>query len=165
VILFVNAFVLPSAFALLPPKMDSPQARAMLLAIGLQESGFVARRQILGDERFGPARGLWQFEQGGGISGVLSHPATRRWMARVLDELRYEPDVEACYAAVEHNDVLAAAFARLNLWWVPGRLPGPGEADRGWAVYLEAWRPGTPRPDEWDANFQRAWDLTQGPIA
>ena len=41
------------ALALLPAAMNTPQARCMLLAIGLQESRFVHRRQI-----GGPARGF-----------------------------------------------------------------------------------------------------------
>ena len=58
--------VLPG-MALLPDRMDTPEARVMMLAIGLQESRFVHRRQIKG-----PARGFWQFEQGGGVIGVVS---------------------------------------------------------------------------------------------
>jgi len=45
--------ILP-ALAILPAKMDTPQARVMLLAIGLQESEFAHRRQM-GN---GPARGF-----------------------------------------------------------------------------------------------------------
>ena len=41
---YVARHVLPAAFALLPPQMDSPQARAMLMAIGWQESRFSHRR-------------------------------------------------------------------------------------------------------------------------
>ncbi|OMG90710.1 hypothetical protein [Achromobacter xylosoxidans] len=37
--------------ALLPAAMDTPAARVMLLAIGLQESRFVRRRQIGGPAR------------------------------------------------------------------------------------------------------------------
>jgi hypothetical protein len=160
VISFVNAFVLPAALALLPPRMDSPAARALLLAIGLQESEFLERRQLLNDGRIGRGRGFWQFELGGAITGVLSHPSTRAHVRRVLEELRYDdPSPEACYAAVEHNDVLAAAFARLNLWWLPGRLPRIDEANRAWVDYLEAWRPGKPREATWDANYARAWRL------
>ena len=64
---------------LLPAKMDSPQARAMLKAIALQESRFEHRKQI-----GGPARGFWQFEQGGGVRGVLNHPYSREHIRRIL---------------------------------------------------------------------------------
>lgn len=162
-ITFANTFVLPAAFALLPPRMDTPAARAMVIAIALQESRFEERRQLLDDGKIGAARGLWQFELGGGITGVLSHPATRAHVRRVLEELRYhDPSPEACYAAVEHNDVLAAVFARLNLWWLPGRLPHVDEPNKGWAQYLDAWRPGKPREHTWDGNFVRAWSIVAG---
>ncbi len=42
------------ALSLLPGKMDTPEARVMLLAIGLQESHLTFRRQ----RPTGPARGL-----------------------------------------------------------------------------------------------------------
>ena len=48
--------VLPAAFALLPTRMDSPEARALVTAICLQESALKHRRQI-----GGPARGLAPF--------------------------------------------------------------------------------------------------------
>jgi hypothetical protein len=153
VIEFVNTFVYPATFALLPAKMDTIGARGFMNAIGVQESAFAERRQLEG----GPARGFWQFEKGGGIRGVLHHASTRTHLLRVLEELRYEPTVDACYAAVEHNDVLAAAFARLNLWWLPGRLPASNDPERGWKLYLEAWRPGAPRPDKWAESWRRGW--------
>ncbi|WP_199533145.1 hypothetical protein [Thiopseudomonas alkaliphila] len=56
------------ALALLPARMKSKKAVVMMLAIGLQESRFIHRRQIKG-----PARGFWQFEKGGGVYGVLNH--------------------------------------------------------------------------------------------
>ena len=50
------------ALALLPARMSSREAEIMLLAIGLQESLFVPRRQM-GN---GPARSFWQGELGVG---------------------------------------------------------------------------------------------------
>src|SRR6185312_10462500 len=52
--------IIVPALATLPPEMDSSQARVMLLAIALQESGLRTREQD-----GGPARGLWQFERNG----------------------------------------------------------------------------------------------------
>ena len=62
--------VIPAALALLPPQMDTQEARAMLIAIALQESRLTYRKQI-----GGPARGLHQFETGG-VRAVLRHAAT-----------------------------------------------------------------------------------------
>ena len=60
----------------------------MLLAIGLQESRLTHRRQI-----GGPARGLWQFERGGGVAGVLRHAASRDHALSVCDARRVAPGV------------------------------------------------------------------------
>lgn len=145
---YIRRIVLPGALSLLPPAMDSREARVIVLAIGFQESDFEARRQH-GD---GPARGFWQFERGGGVRGVLEHPATRAAAASLLDTLNYSS--EDVYAALEHNDLLACAFARLLLWTHPAPMPADGPA--AWAYYLATWRPGKPRPDEWAANFHDA---------
>lgn len=144
------------ALRILPGQMDSRAARAMLIAVALQESRIEHRRQI-----GGPARGYWQFEQGGGVHGVLMHPACRPHIQEVLKALDYDPgsDEAACYAAIEHNDILAAAFARLLLWVLPGALPVQNAPASGWSAYVAAWHPGSPKRDTWDAFFGEAWDM------
>ena len=152
---YMLAHVVPAALALLPPSMDSQKARALLLAIALQESKFEDRVQIGG----GPARGFWQFEKGGGVTGVLTHRSTADHMRRVCTTLRYQPSVAGCYAAIRDNDVLACCFARLLLWTLPNALPARDDAAGGWHQYLVSWRPGKPHPETWDANYTRAWAL------
>lgn len=158
---YVQQYVFPAAFALLPGMMHSPEAEAMLLAIGFQESGFRHRAQIPVPH----ARGFWQFEKAGGIIGVITHPSTRRHLANACEDLRYRiPDIsldDRLYEAIEHNDVLACVFARLNLWWLPGRLPRRDEAELAWQQYLEAWRPGKPHREVWADNFSTAWAMVQ----
>jgi len=151
------AYTLPAAFALLPGVMDSPEARALLLAIGLQESGFRARRQY----GSGPARGLWQFEATAATE-VLTHPASSRHAEHLCAELLYPATAIACYPALEHADVLACGFARLLLWTLPERLAGRGAPDRAWTQYRAAWRPGQPHREAWDAHVARAWALVDG---
>lgn len=146
---------LPAAFALLPPRMDSPEARILLLAIGLQESGFRARVQHGG----GPAHGYWQFERGGGVAGVLTHPATRSHAETLCAFLDYAPETFEVYTALPNNDLLACAFARLLLWTLPGPLGRT--VGTSWQDYRAAWRPGIPRPDTWPANFARAVALVE----
>jgi len=122
---------------LLPAKFDSPAARVQLLAIGMQESGFAARQQA-----GGPARSYWQFEQGGGIHGVLTHPASKPY-ARGVCSLRAVAPVESdVYAAFLADDRLACAFARLLLWTDPEPLPQLGDEQDAWALYHRTWRPG-----------------------
>ncbi len=145
-----------AGLAYLPPAMNSPEARAMLLAIGLQESRFVHRRQIRG-----PARGFWQFEVGG-CQGVLTHQATRPPALAAIRDLRYgDQGLSAARAheLVEHNDLLAVVFARLNLWWAPGALPKAGEHQRAWEYYLNTWRPGKPHRQTWDDFYTKAWGI------
>lgn len=145
--------ILP-ALSLLPPSMTSREAVAMMLAIGLQESRFAHRRQMAG----GPARGYWQFERAG-VRGVLLHPATSKLADEVAARLGYAVGIETVYQAIEHNDLLAAVFARLNLWWLPRSLPLAREPGEAWAQYLDAWRPGKPHRATWDALYAQAWEI------
>lgn len=153
----VLRFTMPATRALLPSTMfDSPKAWAMLLAIGLQESKFLARRQ----DGHGPARGFWQFERGGGCRGVMTNPQTRELAADVLRDLRYGAlvgKVREVHYTLHDNDVLACAFARLLLWTVPGALPARDNPAEGWRQYLEGWRPGAPHPATWNAYYDEAW--------
>lgn len=139
------------ALAMLPARMSSPPAEVMLLAIGLQESRFAHRRQV-----GGPARGFWQFEQGGGVRGVLRHTATAGH-ARVLCEARKVAATESVvHAALEHDDVLAAGFARLLLWTDAAALPALGQSATAWALYARTWRPGKPHPETWEGLYSLA---------
>jgi hypothetical protein len=159
---YVLTHVYPLAFSLLPPQMNSGPALVMLTAIALQESRFLHRRQIAsragGILAFGPARGWWQFEMGG-VEGVLSHHASRASAEAVCRVLGYDPaDERGVHLALEHNDVLAACFARLLLWTDPRLLPqGPDKAVDGWTQYLATWRPGKPHATTWAGHFATAW--------
>ncbi|MGE8655636.1 MAG: hypothetical protein ACN6O8_02640 [Achromobacter sp.] len=144
------------AMALLPARMDTREAQCMLLAIGLQESRFVHRRQI-----GGPARGLWQFEKGtrasrGGVWGIFLHAASRDPLVVLCQACGVTFDPDAIHAALEYDDVLAAGVARLLLWTDPKALPPVGAADAAWALYLRTWRPGKPRPDTWAGLYRQA---------
>ncbi len=142
---------LSPALSLLPPKMDSLQARAMIIAICLQESRLEHRKQV-----GGPARGFAQFEQGG-VRGVIAHPATAEIIRNVCRKLVVPLVPFECYEAVTYNDILACCFTRLLLWTLPGPLAEKEEAQKGWEQYLSAWRPGKPRRESWDAYFNTAW--------
>ena len=129
------------ALLLLPAKMTSPQAELMLLAIGLQESELKHRRQ----HGNGPARSLWQGEQGGGmVAGLLGfHNQDVQDLARGLCAVRGVPaQPRAVWEAIEHDDVLAAGLARLLLFTDPAKLPGLGDEEGAWQLYLRTWRPG-----------------------
>lgn len=148
-------YIIPAAYSVLPEPMNSPQATAMLLSIGLQESRFLHRRQI-----GGPARGVFQFERGGGIKGVMTHQQTRGPLATALTELRYAGVLGSAvelHKVVEHNDVVACVFARLLLYTVPLALPTRDEPGLGWSQYIDGWRPGKPHRETWTNFFTEAW--------
>lgn len=151
---YLHRVVIPATYQLLPMLMASDKATAMLIAIALQESDELrARTQYQG----GPARGFWQFEKGGGVKGVLEHPATKTSIERVIEALSYQPTPNQCHVAIEHNDILACAFARCLLWTLPAGLPSKDDASLAYGQYLAAWRPGKPHPVTWPKYYQAAW--------
>lgn len=155
------------AMALLPRQMDGPEARVMLLAIGLQESRFEVRRQF-GD---GPARGWWQFERGtqasrGGVWGVVLHPTSRYWLASLCAARDVPFKAAEIWARLEHDDVLAAGVARLLLFTDPKRLPAADDAEGAWQLYARrTWRPGRPHRETWDTFHALARGAVMAPLA
>ena len=145
-------FAIVPALRLLPDGMDSPAARAMLLAIAAQESGLTARHQ-----RGGPAVSFWQFEVGGVHAVMQRFPLDVGAALVALDYPSFYNATE-CHAAIEHNDTLAAVFARLLLWSLPQALPAQNAPGIGWAQYLQSWRPGKPRRDPWDQHYADGWE-------
>ena len=136
--------VIKPGLALLPEKMNTPEAVAMLLSIGLQESRFEHRKQING-----PARGFFQFEEGGGVRGVQKHPSTKRIIQDVIFILGIPAD--KCYACLATDDALATVFARLLLFTHPKPLPKLDSApEESWQYYNSLWRPGKPHRETWD---------------
>lgn len=143
----------------LPSAMDTPAARMMLFAIAQQESGMTYRRQM----PTGPARGLWQFEAGGGVRGVLTHKSSRFWARSALQARSISADIKTAWAALETDDVLAAIFARLLLFTDPRPLPAvhPSTGGAAWDYYIRNWRPGKPHRDRWNSSFALGLELAR----
>jgi len=150
----IRTHVVPYAYSILPEAMEDERATNLLMAIGWHESKFAKRVQDRG-----PAKGFWQFEQSGGVRGVLGHKQTAPVALKVLKTLGYPFDHTpfGVYCAIEHNDVLAFCFARLLLWTVPAPLPHKDQVQEGWRQYAAAWRPGKPRIEEWPHAWGVAW--------
>lgn len=153
----VSDDLIDTSMQLLPANMDSAKARVMLLAIGLQESRFEHTHQI-----GGPAHGYWQFESGGGTKGVMTHPASREHARSVCDALGVRWERPAIFDAIELDQVLACAFARLLLWTDARRLPELGDQAGAWDCYIRNWQPGKPHPDTWPNFYQQALKFVQG---
>lgn len=155
----VEANAIDCAMAILPPSMDSAEARIMLRAIALQESRMAHRAQIVDGGGKGPARGLWQFERGGGVKGVLSHSASKRYAQSVCLARGIEADPRTVWQELETDDVLAAAMARLLLWTDPAPLPAIGDVSTSWETYTRTWRPGKPHFKTWPDLYRRAMEF------
>lgn len=149
------------ALFLLPPPMTSPEAKVMLYAIGLQESRFEHRRQLIkkGGELLplGPAKGLWQFERTGGCAGVVRHQASRYWMHQLCQTRGVTFTATAIWNAIETDDVLAAGAARLLLFTDPKKLPELGDENGAWNLYANrTWLPGKPHRATWGGFYAEA---------
>lgn len=169
----LNQIAVTPAFLLLPASMHAQQARVMLVTICLQESNLKHRRQIAyyrdGRPVHGPARGWPQFESAG-VRGVMTHRATKGPARTVATALGHPFELKALHLAIEHDDVLALAYARLNLWWLPRALPAREDVDEALAQYVATWRPGAwtrgtlaKRAElrtRWGRNYARALDVT-----
>lgn len=143
------------ALMLLPARMYSKPAKLMMLAIGYQESKFATRCQVLNGGRRGAGRGYPMFEPNG-IRGVMNHPKTAQLVYALCHERDCECDLQAIYARVETDDILAFGLARLLLWTDAKPLPAVDDEHGAWDLYLRTWNPGKPRPKDWPESHALA---------
>lgn len=146
-----------------------PRAEAMMLAIGLQESRFIHRDQVVPGKlagQVGPATGFWQFEKGGGVAGVMQHAMTADIARHVAaaSAIAFDRDVIWRSFATPAGDQLAAAFARLLLFTDPRPLPEAAaeSEEAAWQCYVRNWRPGKPHRDTWGGFWSQALALVAG---
>lgn len=149
------------ALAELRPLPAPYRACHIMLAIAGMESRCLHRRQI----PIPHAMGLWQFERGGGVAGVLQHRVTRPLVIGALERRGLPaPDkpgaAEATWRALETDDTLAAILARLLLLSDPAPLPDDPNAALG--VYLRTWRPGKPQSA---TQWLNEWRVSAGALA
>ena len=134
---------------ILPGKFHSRGATVLMLAIGLQESGFVHPIQLIGNDRrpVGPARGYWQFERGGGVVGVMNHGTTSRYTRAACNIAQVAFNAADIHYALAFDHVFAAALARLLLWTDPRATPAIGDEAGAFDYYIRNWRPGAFKRD------------------
>jgi len=130
------------------------EARRLLLAIALQESGLKHRRQVVNGEETGAASGYFQFEKGGGCAGVLAYPRLGTIMQNICSTYGIGQTAQELWTAIQFQDIVAAAAARILIYTLPNDLPKMPED--GWAQYVRAWRPGKPRPETWAGHWATA---------
>jgi hypothetical protein len=150
-----------------------PAAEAMIIAIGLQESRFAVRDQIVSGKApgaVGPATGYWQFERGGGVRGVMRHPASRTIAQEMAEAAGVAWDEDAIWRVFTRpeGDELACVFARLLLLTDAQALPAAavGSEEEAWVYYLRNWRPGKPHRQTWGGFWAQAVGMGgQGAVA
>lgn len=150
---FYSLVLLPSC-AELPPAMNTPQSRLMLMAAAGQETGWANRTQV-----GGPARGFWQFDMtaivdllGNSVTGSLVLAACALWDV--------PGDAPTIYEAIAWHDPLACHMARLLFLADPAPLPAVGDAAGAYACYTRNWRPGVERPAAWALVYAQATSAT-----
>jgi len=127
----------------LPNVAVTPQAAAMLTAIGLHESNLSHRYRVtaLSDPmRKGDARGLWQFTTDM-VRRVLNAASTKQRAEDLCRQYVGTLSIDAVWANLEFQDNLACQFARLLLLPDPAALPQPTEANgnTAWVYYVRVW--------------------------
>ena len=132
--------------------MGTEPAAVLLLAIALQETGLKHRQQV----PVAHARGWWQFEIGGGVAGVMNHPASHLWARSICHSECVPFSRTRIFQAIQWHDPLAAAFARLLLWTDLAPLPDAADPGESYEYYERNWRPGKPRAAAWPANHSLA---------
>lgn len=133
----VLAKVIVPALALLPPHMDSQQARVLVLTFGAQETGYRARQQDGG----GPGRGFWQDEPPI-LQALLDNQSSEVPVRNLCSARAVAPVASDMYWAVATDDVFAAGIARLDLWCDAAPLPSLGDVDGAFETYVRVWGPG-----------------------
>lgn len=136
---------------------DTLAARRMLLAIPLQESGFLHRRQVVADgTETGPASSFYQMESGpmSGCNELLVNVRLKSFTEQACRDFNVVPTRLGIWQAIQFNDVFAVICARLLLYMLPAALPTL--QDDGWNQYVAAWHPGKPHPKTWAAAWATA---------
>ena len=133
------------------------EAVQMVVTIAGQESNWDARKQY-----GGPARSYWQFEQGGGVWGVLNHASTSGMIREICTAIDIDTvDEPTIYEAMAWSSFLGCAMARLLLLTDAAALPAIGDVDGSWDYYLRNWRPGAPHPETWPDKYKIAQDCAR----
>lgn len=86
---------------------------------------------------------------------VVANPASAAMAAKMCAAIGIAADGDAVHAALLANPVLSVGFARLLAFCDPRAIPSTESG--AWEFYADdVWRPGSPRPDDWPANYSAA---------
>src|SRR5262245_6305410 len=134
------------------------EALVMCMVIPGQESNWNARFQ-----GGGPARGYSQFEEGGGVHGVLTHPASSGLIRTICAAIDIDTvNDDTIYEAMAWSAFLNMVMTRLLLYTDPAALPAVGAEEVAWQYYLRNWRPGAPDRARWSGVYPIAVSCVMG---
>jgi len=125
-------------------------AECILLAIGLQESAFLTRRQD-----HGPAHGFWQFETEA-VKDFVDNGEERLQQAVINTGLRLVSAELYTGITTADGDQAACIMARDLIFRDPAALPNIGDLNHAWHYYIRNWRPGKPSFNRWEHSYARA---------
>jgi hypothetical protein len=117
------------------PFHDTPQSRALLLAIAGVESAWTSRWQ----EPVAYARGFWMIQQNC-LNDLLAHPASGPLLRQFAAEM--EISTGGMFEALAWHDGWAYACGRALLLTDPAPLPAVGDVVKSAVYYRRNWRPG-----------------------
>lgn len=140
-------YIVKAAELLWPEPWRGKAPEVYLAAIALQESMGLARSQ----RPSGPALSFWQIEPPT-LDAVIQHPRVGPTLLAIADRLDLQPG--QLREALRYSELFAASVARALLRSI--YLPLALDRDKAWQVYLEAWRPGVPRPGSWASCWAAA---------
>ncbi len=136
--------------------LDTPGAAVLMLAWCMQESGPDLKTRVQKGRKTNPALGLPQLEYGDKAMTSLVIAKTVEFREWLLANGHDPNDPESVRQAAKDDDKLAVMIARLGAYYSPKPMPAMGDAKAAWALYYDAARPGKPRPEKWQANYDRA---------
>jgi len=127
-----------------------------IIAVSMQESGLVTRRQFGG----GPARGYLQFEQYGVILDIVTRRNGSRF-ARMFnltlnEYMTLKETATELYVAVEYNDILGVMMMIDKYRLDHISIANDTTDDQRWDAYIKTWAPGKPRREHWGISCAAA---------
>lgn len=149
----LNNKVIKPVMLELPAKMSSDSVTLQMMVTAKQESGLNARWQT-GN---GIARGLWQMEQPT-VNLVMINKNSAGYLRTFIEQKLKMPmySTSIIYDALDKDDFMACAMARLLYWDDPNPMPKVGDLNGAWQYYLRIWRPGAPDFTRWQSAYAEA---------
>ena len=144
---FSTRILAPAALAF--PFHDTPQSRALLMAVAGVESAWTSRWQ----EPVAYARGFWMCQQNC-LNDLLAHPASGPLLRQFATDM--EIPAGGMFEALAWHDGWAYACGRALLLTDRAVLPAVSDTDGASEYYRRNWRPGRYDPVRFATRYAEA---------